>query len=156
LDKRFSTLWWGGTLAWAALIFCLSSQTFGPDFSRGLLAWTLQVFHLRLVLHTFGLLDDFLRKLAHLIEYGIFGLLLYGLAGDKSRSLWQPRRAAFCILAATAVSLTDEFHQWLVPGRHASLFDCGLDTAGAALAMLVPYTCQVSGVRCRVHVPGVR
>jgi VanZ family protein len=27
-----------------------------------------------------------------------------------------------------------------VPGRHASLHDCGLDTIGAALAMLVPYT----------------
>lgn len=132
-------LWWAVTVAWAALIFYLSTQTFGPDFSRGLLAWTLHLLHLRLSAHTFALLDASLRKLAHLVEYGIFALLLYGLPGEKSRSLWRPRRAAFCILGTVAYSLTDEFHQLFVPGRHASLLDCGLDTMGAALAMLVTY-----------------
>ena len=138
--KPVSVLWWAMTLAWAALIFYLSTQTFSPDFSRGFLAWTLHLLHLRLSSHTFALLHASLRKLAHLIEYGIFALLLYGRPGEKSRSLWRPRRAAFCILGTTAYSLTDEFHQLLVLGRHASLLDCGFDTMGAALAMLVLYT----------------
>jgi VanZ family protein len=75
-----------------------------------------------------------------LTEYAIFALLLYGFPGEKSPGLWRPRRAVFCIVVAAAYSLTDEFHQLFVPGRHASLLDCGLDTIGAALAMLVPYT----------------
>jgi VanZ family protein len=131
--------WWALTLAWAALIFYLSSQTFSPSFSRGLLAWMLQLLHLRLSSGTFGLLHGFLRGLAHLTEYAIFALLLYGYPGEKTVALWRPRRAVFCIVVAAAYSLTDEFHQLFVPGRHASLRDCGLDTVGAALAMLALY-----------------
>jgi VanZ family protein len=140
-------LWWAVTVAWAGLIFQLSSQTFGPDFSQRLLAWALGLLHIHLAPRTFGLLHVSLRKLAHVIEYGIFALLLYGLAGENRRSLWRPKRAAFCILGAAAYSLTDEFHQLFVPGRHPSLFDCGLDTIGAALAMLVPYTTRPLAAR---------
>jgi len=139
LGKPFSALCWSVTLAWAVLIFYLSSQTYGPGFSRGLLVWALQVFHLRLASYTFNVLHAGFRTLAHLIEYGIFALLLYCLPDEKSASLWQPQRALFCIFVAAGYSLTDEFHQFFVPGRHASLLDCGLDTVGAALAMLVPY-----------------
>jgi VanZ family protein len=105
-----------------------------------LLAWTFHLLHFHVSGRTFNLLHALLRKLAHLIEYGIFALLLYGLPGEKRRGRWRPRRAVFCILGADVYSLTDEFHQRLVPGRHASLLDSGLDTLGAALAMLVPYT----------------
>jgi VanZ family protein len=40
-------------------------------------------------------------------------------------------------LAAAAYSLTDEFHQLFVPGRHASIADCAIDSTGAALAVLL-------------------
>ena len=138
--KPLSALWWAMTFAWAALIFYLSTRTFGPAFSRALLAWTFRILHFHVSWRTFSLLHALVRKLAHLIEYAVFALLLYGPPGEKSRGLWRPRRAVLCILGAAAYSLMDEFHQWLVPGRHASLLDCGLDTLGAALAMLVPYT----------------
>jgi VanZ family protein len=138
-NKAISALWWAMTVAWAALIFYFSTRTFSPDFTRGLLAWTLHLIHLHVSSRTFGLLHAILRKLAHVVEYGIFALLIYGRPGEKERELWRPRRAIFCILGAAAYSLTDEFHQLFVPGRHSSLLDCGLDTLGAALAMLVPY-----------------
>jgi len=139
LIKPVYVFWWAMTLAWAALIFHLSTQTFGTDFSQGLLAWTLRLLHVHLSLNTFSVLDLSLRKLAHLVEYGILALLFYGLPGEGSLSTWRPGRAAFCILGAAAYSLTDEFHQVFVLGRHASLLDCGFDTMGAALAMLVHY-----------------
>ena len=50
------TFWWALTLAWAVLIFCLSTQAFPPDFSRGVLAATLQFFHVRASLGTLGFL----------------------------------------------------------------------------------------------------
>jgi len=127
-------------LVWAALMFELSTGTFGPSFSRGLLAMALQGLHLSVSSGTFDLLHAILRKLAHLTEYGILALLLYSLPGEEAPGLWRPRRAVLCVLVAAAYSLTDEFHQLFVPGRHASLRDCGLDTIGAALAMVVPYT----------------
>lgn len=139
VSKAFSALWWVITIAWAGLIFYLSTQTFGEGFSRGLLSWGLELANLHLVPSRLDLLDTFLRKSAHLTEYAIFALLLYGPTGKKSLNRWRPRRAALCILAASAYSLTDEFHQLFVPGRHGSLFDCGIDTFGAAVAMLAPY-----------------
>ena len=138
--KPITVVRWAVTMAWAALIFYFSTLTFNPGFSRALLAWTLQLLHLDVSAGTFGLLHASLRQLAHLAEYAIFALLLYGLPGEKGRKFWQPRRAIFCILIAGAYSLTDEVHQLFVFGRHASLLDSGLDTIGAALAMLVPYT----------------
>lgn len=138
--KFLSALRWAITLAWAALIFYFSTRTFNPDFTRWFLVWTFRLLHLHVSWRTFNLLHGLLRKLAHLIEYAIFALLLYGLPGETGRGLWRPQRAVFCILGAAAYSLTDEFHQLFVPGRHSSLLDCGLDTLGAALAMLVPYT----------------
>jgi len=141
--KPFSALWWGVTVAWAGLIFYLSTQSFGPDFSQRLLAWALHLANLHVSPPAFFLLDRVIRKLAHVTEYGIFALLLYGLPVGKNQNLWRPRRVALCILAVAVYSLTDEFHQLFVPGRHASLIDCGLDTFGATLAMLVPYAAKL-------------
>jgi VanZ family protein len=139
LSKPAVVLRWAITLAWAALIFFLSTRTYTPDFTRLLLASTFHFLHIHVSGRTFILLHTLLRKLAHLTEYGIFALLLYGLPSEKSPGHWRPRRAVYCILGAALYSLTDEFHQLFVPGRHASLLDCGLDTLGAALAMLIPY-----------------
>jgi VanZ family protein len=136
----FTVFWWALTLAWAVLIFYLSTQTFTPDLSHALLARALHLLHLRVSAGTFGFLHTLLRKLAHLAEYAIFALLLYGVPGERNKLLWRPRRAVICILVAAAYSLTDEYHQLHIPGRHASLLDCALDTVGASLAMLVPYT----------------
>lgn len=152
-----SMLWWIVTVAWAVLIFSLSTRNFTPDFSKGLLSWMLQLFHLQLSVGRFDLVHMLLRKLAHVTEYAVFGLLLYGFPHDRRPGLWQPRRAAFCIALAAAYSLTDEFHQFFVPGRHASLGDCGLDTIGATLAMLVPYTQKkISLLRSTAYSPQVR
>lgn len=157
ITQPISVLWWALTLAWAALIFYLSTQTFTPDFSQAVLAGTLHFFHLRVSRGTFGFLHALIRKLAHLTEYAIFALFLYGLPGLESQMLWRPRRAVTCILVAAAYSLTDEFHQLYVAGRHASLLDCGLDTIGASLGMMVLYTRkQISLLRSTTFSPHVR
>jgi len=155
--QPISVLWWALTLGWAALIFHLSTRTYSPDFSQVVLAGALHLLHLRISPGTFGFLHALLRKLAHVIEYAIFALFLYGPPGEQSQALWRPRRAVICILVAAVYSLTDEFHQLFVPGRHASLLDCGLDTMGASLAMLVPYTRrQISLLRSTTSLPRVR
>jgi len=140
LTRPIAVLWWTMCVAWAGLVFYLSTEAFGPNLSRALLAWAFDLLRLPVSWHTFRLLHDSLRGAAHVIEYAIFALFLYGLPVETSRGLWRPRRALFCIVFAAAYALSDEFHQLFVPGRHASLFDCGLDASGAALAMLLPYT----------------
>ena len=98
---------WLPVLAWAAVIFALSSI---PSLSTG-----------------FGLWDTVLRKGAHVTEYAVLGALLY-------RAL---EREAPALATGIAYAATDELHQHFVRGRHASPVDVAIDAAGVALGMLV-------------------
>ena len=129
--------WQISALVWAAFIFYLSTGTFGEGTSQSLLTGAVAFLHLTLSPAALDIVHAVSRKLAHLVEYGILGLLLYrslaasgGLSGELQKALWS-------VLAAAAYSLTDEFHQLFVPGRHASIADCAIDSTGAAVAILL-------------------
>jgi VanZ family protein len=98
---------WLPVLAWAGLIFTLSSI---PDLGTGLGTW-----------------DLVLRKLAHAAEYAVLGVLLLRAVGRPS--------AAFGL--ATLYAATDEIHQAFVPGRQASPLDLAIDAAGAAVGIVL-------------------
>jgi VanZ family protein len=96
---------WLPVIAWAGLIFTLSSI---PDLGTGLGGW-----------------DLVLRKLAHATEFAILGVLLLRAIGRV--------RPAFGLAAAFAV--TDEIHQAFVPGRQASPLDVVIDVTGIAIGL---------------------
>ena len=131
--------WRLAALAWAVEIFWMSTETFRPSFSRNIEVGILGWLHISLSAGTFSILHAISRKLAHLIEYGVLSFFLYRSFGGNGRTLWQPRLAFWSIVAAAVYSLTDELHQLFVRGRGASIADCGIDTVGAAIAMLLVY-----------------
>ena len=96
---------WAPVVLWAGVIFALSSI---PELGTGLGVW-----------------DTVLRKLAHTVEYAVFGGLL----------LRAVRSAPTALLLASAYAVTDEVHQTFVRGRHGSPVDWLIDTAGAALGV---------------------
>jgi len=98
---------WLPVLAWAALIFALSSV---PDLGTGLGGWDLA-----------------LRKLAHAAEYAVLGALLMRAMGRGG--------LAFALGALYAVS--DEIHQSLVPGRMGAPLDVAIDAIGVALGVVL-------------------
>ncbi len=132
-------VWWVTTIAWGVTIYQLSTETFSGVFSRWLLSEILTLLSVEVSPATFHLLHILLRKLAHLTEYGIYALLLYGSLGGGRDFSWRGRRAGWCIGIAAVYSLTDELHQLFVPGRGGSLADSALDTSGSALALLAVY-----------------
>jgi VanZ family protein len=97
---------WLPALAWAALIFALSSI---PHLGTGLGTW-----------------DTVLRKGAHVTEYAIFGLLLLRAVG----------RELPAFLLGVSYAITDEVHQHFVSGRHASPIDVAIDSAGILIGIL--------------------
>jgi VanZ family protein len=103
---------WGPVIAWAAVIFGLSSI---PSLSSGLGTW-----------------DEVLRKGAHITEYAILGALLL-------RALGRPLPA---LAVGIAYAATDEVHQHFVHGRHSSPFDVAFDACGLALGLLVALSVQ--------------
>ena len=104
--SRLLTVWLP-VVAWAAVIFTLSSI---PSLSTGLGIW-----------------DTILRKGAHLTEYAVLGGLLYRALG----------REALALATGIAYAATDELHQYFVRGRHASLVDVAIDAVGLAAGMLL-------------------
>ena len=105
---------WGPPVLWAAVIFALSSV---PNLGTDLGAW-----------------DTVLRKCAHTTEYAVLGALLFRALGAEL--------PAFAVGVAYAV--TDELHQALVRGRHASPFDVAMDAAGVALGLLLVRALRLS------------
>jgi VanZ family protein len=132
-------VWWLTTLAWAGTIFFFSTGTYGGSFTGWLLQEVLEFFHIVVSPATFRLVHHILRKLAHLSEYAIFAMLLYGTFSGGRDFSWRGRKALAALAIATLYSLSDEFHQLFVPGRGASPVDCGIDTAGGAVGMLLIY-----------------
>jgi VanZ family protein len=97
---------WLPVIAWAAVIFALSSV---PHLSSGLGTW-----------------DYVLRKCAHVTEYAILGALLMRAVG----------RELPAFLAAVAYAASDELHQHFVAGRHSSPVDVAIDAAGITLGLV--------------------
>jgi VanZ family protein len=132
-------LWKTSAICWAALIFNLSTSTYGPSFSASLLGRMLAHLHMTLSPCSLQTVHQLIRKLAHVGEYAVFSTLIYGSSARPQPFAWRPRRAMGCFLIAAFYSLTDEFHQSFVPGRTAALGDCGIDSLGGTLGMLNYY-----------------
>ncbi len=96
---------WLPVVAWAGLIFALSSI---PDLGTGLGTW-----------------DLVLRKGAHAAEFAVLGLLLVRALG----------REAAALAVGIAYAASDELHQHFVPGRQGSLLDVALDSVGVAVGV---------------------
>jgi VanZ family protein len=114
MSPRFRRLFlWGPVVLQMTLIFIASSISEVPPLPGGM--------------------SD---KSAHSIGYALLGgLLLRALAGGRlSGVTWG--RAAAAVVLATLYGVSDEFHQWFVPGRTADPFDVLADARGALLAAL--------------------
>ena len=84
----------------------------------------------------FGLLDTIIKKGGHAFGYGLLGLsYLRGLKGDSSDVYSRWFYIAWVL--ALLYSVTDEFHQSFVPGRHPAVADVLIDIVGAALALFL-------------------
>lgn len=76
-----------------------------------------------------------IRKAAHMTEYAILTVLIYiALAVDGFRHRW---RLWLSLAAAFVFACSDELHQLFVPGRCGVFTDVLIDTAGAAIAVLL-------------------
>ena len=67
------------------------------------------------------------RKFAHFFEYAALGFLI-GCALFLSRRRFSPVISVIC---SALYSVSDEIHQYFVPGRACRIFDVGVDTLGA-------------------------
>ena len=73
-------------------------------------------------------------KLFHAIVYGILGFLLLG-SRTPSMQGFTNTQVRGSILIASLYGISDEFHQYFVPGRNTDVWDWVADTLGAVIAV---------------------
>jgi len=77
-----------------------------------------------------------IRKGAHVTEYCILAVLMLRALRPPLLASW-PKAVWMTLGACAAYAFTDELHQYLVPGRTASLKDVAFDFAGALAGVAV-------------------
>ncbi len=106
--------YWGPIVAYAGLIFYLSSQ---PHPEENLPS----------------IVSLFSDKFLHVIEYAVLGGLFYrGFRWGTDES-WRPWAVPLALLCTSLYGVSDEIHQSFVPFRESSWLDWLADTIGATL-----------------------
>ncbi len=80
-------------------------------------------------------IDFFVRKTAHFLEYTILGILTV-FAMRQSR-FGKGRLYGVSLLWCVLYAISDETHQYFVPGRACKAVDMVLDSAGALFGILL-------------------
>lgn len=132
-------------IVWMCVIFALSAQgkeesgAVSESFTYRVVSSTNFFFHLDMdnarVKEIATAIEGFVRKVAHMVEYGILSVLLYIWVGQWPMRFLRRWGTAFG--AATVYAATDEIHQLFVPGRAGRFSDVCIDGAGAILGIVV-------------------
>jgi len=135
-NKHVKRVWWALTVVWCVFIFVQSQQNAAESSSKS--AFIMKIINSLISRITnndeFALSEYFIRKTAHFTEYFILGFLLYGSLKKEGFKLLYP---ALSILISAAYAISDEIHQYFIPGRVMSLFDVFIDTCGAAVGVFL-------------------
>ena len=114
---------WMPALAWALVLFCLSTSYFSAENTSRLIDPILRFLMPTASAVTIAFAHGLVRKAAHFINYAIlFWLLISGPMRARPYMAF-----ALCFIYA----LIDEGHQILVPNRTPSIYDVALDSTGA-------------------------
>ncbi len=125
------------------LIFCFScedsndsSETSGffTDFILGIFVKDFDTLSVVRQQEVLDLLDHIVRKTAHFSEYAALGFSVSCTLGRR-KLLTLPSAAALLICSLYAVS--DEIHQYFVPGRACMISDILLDSCGALFGIVL-------------------
>lgn len=76
-----------------------------------------------------------IRKLAHFTVYAIGGFLIVNYEYTKEKTVKQ--KVLYSIVLGGGYAITDEIHQFFVPGRSGNIIDVGIDTLGVITGVLI-------------------
>lgn len=75
------------------------------------------------------------RKYAHFILYTIGGIVIYTFVNTFNIS--SKKKIVYTILIGMLIAITDEIHQYFVPGRTALVKDVVIDATGVIIGTLI-------------------
>ena len=141
------TVSWVAVAAWMVVIFLFSAQTGNDsgDTSGAIVRWFLGLIYPGF--DAFGEVRQteilefwhiLIRKGAHFTEYAVLAMLV----ANAIRSYRIPACCKWLLPVGVSglYAVTDEIHQYFVPGRACMAMDVGIDTCGAIFGTMIFWT----------------
>ena len=126
---------WLPVLLWMSFIFWMSTGTFSADNTSSILFPLLRFLFSSITQDSIDWIHLGIRKLGHITEYFILGILLFRAFRSESIKYSNFRCAFSSLLLVILYASSDECHQSFVSSRTASIFDVGIDTLGGLFAI---------------------
>jgi len=123
-----------------AVIFSASADAGSAQHTSRFLAPVLHWLFPHLSAQGIGELVFIVRKIAHVVEYAVLGVLLWWALRSSVRGdprPWSWRNAGLALGLATLYAASDEVHQLFIPSRQGSAQDVVIDACGAAGGLLL-------------------
>jgi len=122
--------YWLPAAIWSVVLLVMSGRAGSATLTFHILQWILPPGN-----PMFDAVHLLLRKLGHLLAYGLLGALDFR-AVRGARPGWTVRWSGWAITLAVAIAAIDEGHQTIVPGRTGLLSDVVIDACGASIAQV--------------------
>lgn len=90
-------------------------------------------------------------KSLHVVAYGGLAVLVCRALSRGFPARVTRRTALATLLIVIGYGVTDELHQWTVPGRSADVYDLIADALGAALGLIACWACGILGTPKSQH-----
>ena len=132
--------YWLPVVLWMGLIFGGSTDVLSSQRTSRIIGPLLRWLNPNVSDETIRAVQAVARKGGHVAEYSVLAVLLWRARRKPFKNdprPWSWREAARVVFYSGLYAATDEFHQWFVPSRGASVWDALLDTLGAAAGLLL-------------------
>lgn len=116
-------------IVWLGVIFVMSS--FNASLSSNQSNFVVRLIHDIIPSIDIEILKLGVRKVAHFTEYFILGILLY-----KTLFLYK-KQVYSAIPLGVIYAISDEIHQYFVPGRVADIMDVLIDSMGLLVGIVI-------------------
>ena len=134
MNFKSKVQYWLPVVLWISFIFWMSTGMFSADNTYSFFAPLLRFLVPSISPKEIVIFHMILRKLAHVTEYFVSGLLLFRAFRKSSDENQEWSWAFFSLLGVVLIAASDELHQTFVLNRTASLIDVGIDIFGGFLA----------------------
>jgi VanZ family protein len=139
ITRREQFMLYAPLFIWIGVIFFLSSGQGASTRTSIIIRPILEFLFPHASFETISFYHGIIRKLAHLTEYAVLGLLA-SRAFFRSRStLLRKHFSWMAVLLVVLVASSDEFNQSFNPDRTSSPVDVLIDLTGGAIAVLFFY-----------------
>ena len=127
-------------IAWMGVVFGFSNQggTKSSSTSRKVTVAVVQSVSDKTIEENESLIEKtekVIRKLAHYTIYTVGGFLIMNYAYITNLKLKE--KVLYSIAFGAGYAITDELHQFFMPGRSARVFDVGIDTLGVITGIAI-------------------